>query len=131
MNTNASGTDRFSDDQIEAAMEWPHGTMKNVELFDMTYRVRKLADAAFLAGARAAGEIETEQPSVPNDPECTCGSDSPRAYDHRATCPHSTPWNERVKARLSIDERIAAAEAEMATWSPEKLASIRLQGGPR
>lgn len=38
---------------------------------------------------------------APNDPPCTCGSTSPRAYDHRGTCPHSTPWNDRVKARLA------------------------------
>jgi hypothetical protein len=114
MITNANGTDRFSDEQIEAAMEWPRGAMKNVELFDMTYRVRKLADAAFLAGARAASEIKEElralkiyaPPSVPNDPECTCGSDSKRAYNHAITCPHSTPWNERVKKRLAVAARL-------------------------
>jgi hypothetical protein len=40
-------------------------------------------------------------PDVPNDPECTCGSDSPRAYTHKGTCPHSIPWNERVQKRLA------------------------------
>lgn len=39
--------------------------------------------------------------SVPADPDCTCGSDSPRAFNHAANCPQSTPWNERVKARIA------------------------------
>ena len=42
---------------------------------------------------------ETHEPPE-NDPACTCGSDSPRAYNHALSCPHSTPWIDRVAKRL-------------------------------
>lgn len=52
-NGSAAG---LTDTAVEKLMEWPSGAMANAEMFDMTYRVRRVADAAFKAGAAGRGE---------------------------------------------------------------------------
>lgn len=77
---------------------------------------RKFPDLMEAVDALAASPAApTAATAPPNDPECTCGSDSPRAYDHSGTCPHSTPWNERVKKRLASPGEAPAPPL----WGPD------------